>query len=104
MRLAKATLDILLFQSLPACVAVPLHGLSEDLGLPPVICHPGLALANYAPIDPSKYVQLSAVQTNVWLEEKLFLSVYFNKLVIYTTAWARPTHSSTWAGCRLKCK
>ena len=83
---------------------MPLYGLSEDLGLPPVICHPGLALANYAPIDPSKYVQLSAVRTNEWLEEKLFLSVYFNKWVIYTTVWARPTLSSAWAVCRLKCK
>ncbi|KAK7111467.1 myoglobin-like [Littorina saxatilis] len=41
-------------KTLPACVAVPLYRLSEDLGLPPVICHPGLALANYAPIDPTK--------------------------------------------------
>ena len=56
------------------------------------------------PLIPASMSSFSAVQTNEWLEEKLFLSVYFNKLVIYTTAWARPTHSSTWAGCRLKCK
>lgn len=54
-------------KKLPACVAVPLYQLSDDLGLPPVICHPGLALANYAVIDSSKPLMLGNMKALYYL-------------------------------------
>lgn len=49
-------------KSIPASIAVPLYHLSEELGLQPVIGHPGLALANWALIDSSKSFSLENLQ------------------------------------------
>ncbi|KAL8610288.1 hypothetical protein ACOMHN_062020 [Nucella lapillus] len=38
---------------LPACVAVPLCGVSKDLGLMPILNHADLVLPNYTPTDPA---------------------------------------------------
>ncbi|XP_076453604.1 myoglobin-like [Babylonia areolata] len=43
---------------LPACVAVPLCGLSKELGIMPVLTHSALILANYRLIDPTKTLEL----------------------------------------------
>ncbi|KAK7494428.1 hypothetical protein BaRGS_00014320 [Batillaria attramentaria] len=45
-------------KSIPACVAVPLYHVSEELGLQPILGHPGLALANWARINPNGPVSL----------------------------------------------
>ncbi|XP_025080939.1 myoglobin-like isoform X1 [Pomacea canaliculata] len=41
-------------KSIPKSIAVPLYYLSEELGLPPIVCHPSLALANWAPLFPDR--------------------------------------------------
>ncbi|XP_076452058.1 myoglobin-like [Babylonia areolata] len=45
-------------KGLPACVAVPLCGLSKELGIMPVLTHSDLGLANYRLTDPTKPLEL----------------------------------------------
>ncbi|CAH1780084.1 unnamed protein product [Owenia fusiformis] len=37
---------------LPKCISVPLCGVSKHLGLPPLVCHPSVMLANWRKINP----------------------------------------------------
>ena len=42
-------------QVLPACISVPYHGIASKLGLPLILCHPSLMMANWR-MDEDGYV------------------------------------------------
>ncbi|XP_069125043.1 indoleamine 2,3-dioxygenase 2-like [Argopecten irradians] len=49
-------------KKIPRCIAVPFHGVSQRLSLPPVMCYCNITLWNWRPIDPEAPLTLDNIR------------------------------------------